>query len=101
MNKWRNILAGYSKSEFKTLLKKWGYKRITRNFFTNGSVTHRDNRLVRIRWQGTVSFGPKPKDTTPMVDVSCTIAEFDRWANSVDRRITIPEWLFWEKTARG
>jgi hypothetical protein len=39
--------------------------------------------MYRFRWWNTDGF---------VVDISCTVNEFDRWANSVDRTISFTEW---------
>jgi|GEM_PF-1424045 len=78
----RKQLHGFSASEFKTLLKRRGYK-IERSFFKNGSIAQYKGRLYRFRWWNDEFF----------VDMSCPKDEFDRWANSVDNVITIFNWL--------
>lgn len=80
-------LAGMSCSEFKTLLKTHGYL-VDRDFFKRGSMAQRGGRLYRFRWWGT----PTTNDFTFVVDISCSVVEFDRWANSVERTITFFEW---------
>jgi hypothetical protein len=79
----RDQLWGMSPSQFKTMLKKRGY-RISRDFFKYGSVAKYKNRLYRFRWWGAVGEF--------FVDVSCTIPEFDRWANSVDKTVNFYNW---------
>ena len=79
----RNQLAGLSPSEFKTLLKRRGY-RVGKDFFKRGSMAKHSNRLYRFRWWGTVGEF--------FVDVSCPLNEFDRWANSVDQVVTFHNW---------
>lgn len=70
----RQLLAGYSASEFKTLLRRLGFQ-VPRDFFSRGSVAEKHNRLYRFRhWS----------EGFP-VDVSDPVEEFDRWANSVAR----------------
>jgi len=79
----RDQLWGMSPSQFKTMLKRRGYK-IPRDFFKQGSVAQKHNRLYRFRhWGGVGEF---------FVDVSCPINEFDRWANSTDRTINFYNW---------
>jgi hypothetical protein len=81
----RDQLWGMSPSQFKTMLRRRGY-RVPRDFFKQGSVAKRDNRLYRFRyWGGVGEF---------FVDVSCLINEFDRWANSVEQTINFYNW--WE-----
>lgn len=70
----RNKLAGYSRSEFKTLLKRAGFK-VNRSFGLIHTVM-RDNRLYRFRWWADEGF---------MVDISDPLEHFDRWANSTER----------------
>jgi hypothetical protein len=85
----RDQLWGMSASQFKTMLKRRGYK-ISRDFFKQGSVAQRDNRLYRFRyWGGVGEF---------FVDVSCPISQFDRWANSTDRTINFYNWIENEPT---
>ncbi len=84
----REQLAGFSASEFKTLLKQRGYK-IARDFFKNSAIANFRGRAYRFRYWGTPSTG----DGDFVVDISCPLSEFDRWANSVYRTITVEEWL--------
>jgi hypothetical protein len=85
----REQLAGYSYSRFKTLLKRLRYK-IARDFFKNSEgVVRHGSRLYRFRYWGDHYTG----DTTFVVDISCPIGDFDRWANSIERTITFTEWL--------
>ena len=80
----RSQLAGRSASEFKTLLRGLGFK-VDRAFFGSGcSVAHFRGRAYRFRWWSTEGF---------MVDMSCPVADFDRWANSVDRVMSFDDWL--------
>ena len=78
----RNQLFGLSCSEFKTLLKRRGYK-ISRDFFKNGSIAQYKGRMYRFRWWGDEFF----------VDISCPLGEFDRWANSTDDVINFFNWI--------
>lgn len=73
----RSQLAGFSPSQFKTFLRRKGHK-VPRDFFRRGCVSKHDGRLYRWRWWGDEGF---------FVDVSCDIADFDRWANSVELTI--------------
>lgn len=79
----RDQLHGFSPSEFKTLLRRRGYK-IGRDFFKYGCLAHKGSRAYRFRWYSDGEF---------FVDKSCPRSEFDRWANSVDEVITIFNWL--------
>ena len=79
----RDQLHGLSPSEFKTLLKRRGYK-INRNFFKYGCLARYKGRSYRFRWYSDGEF---------FVDKSCGYKDFDRWANSVDEVITIFNWL--------
>lgn len=73
----RTQLLGYSPSEFKTLLKRNGHK-VPRNFYKHGACTTvKHGRYWRWRWWADSGF---------VVDMSCPIAEFDRWSNSLDRQ---------------
>lgn len=73
-----------SKSKLKTWLKRKGFKPAfksnTRNFLKCSSVK-RSNRYFRFRTNEHELSGGKKRWT---VDVSCTIDDFDRWANSCD-----------------
>ena len=79
----RDQLAGLSPSQFKTLLKRRGY-RVSRDFFKMGSMARRGNRLYRFRWWGKVGGF--------VVDISCPLNEFDRWANSVEQTVAFYDW---------
>ena len=78
----RNQLAGYSLSEFKTLLKRLGHK-VPRDLETAGYVTEYNNRLYRWRWWSDEGF---------VIDRSETLDQFDRWANSVEEVIKFSDW---------
>jgi len=78
----RDQLEGMSPSQFKTFLKQRGHK-ITRDFFKSGSVSYRRGRAYRFRWWSEGGF---------VVDVSCPLADFDRWANSVDNVVNFQDW---------
>jgi hypothetical protein len=77
----RKDLYGFSPSEFKTLLKKNNYK-IPRNFYKIGSVAKYKNRLFRFRWWSA----------DYSVDISCSISDFDRWANSTEKTLHYQQW---------
>jgi hypothetical protein len=73
----RDQLSGMSPSQFKTMLKRKGFK-VDRDFFKLGAMAKRGNRLYRFRYWAYPDF---------FVDISCPLNEFDRWANSVDSTI--------------
>lgn len=79
----RGELGGLSPSEFKTKLKRNGFK-VPRKFYANGSIAYRDNRAYRFRWWSD-NF---------VVDVSCHMSEFDRWANSVEEVKYYVDWAW-------
>jgi hypothetical protein len=80
----RTDLLGLSASQFKTLLKRQGFK-LPRDFFKRGSVAKRGNRLYRFRWWSPVySDGDYRTGRAFSIDRSCVIADFDRWANSTE-----------------
>ena len=79
----RNQLWGMSPSQFKTMLKRKGYK-VGRDFFKQAAVAHKNNRAYRFRYWSFPEF---------FVDVSCPLNEFDRWANSTDRVLTFGDWI--------
>jgi hypothetical protein len=78
----RTQLNGMSPSQFKTMLKRKGHT-VPRNFFKYGCVSTYRNRLYRWRHWASVGF---------VVDISCLIPDFDRWANSTDDTLTFDEW---------
>ena len=78
----RNQLWGMSPSQFKTHLKRKGYK-VRRDFFKFAAVAYKNNRAYRFRYWSPRFF----------VDVSVPLKEFDRWANSTDRVLTFGEWI--------
>lgn len=79
----REQLHGLSCSEFKTLLKRRGYK-ISRDLFRYGCLARKGGRTYRFRWYSDGEF---------FVDKSCIRSDFDRWANSVDEVFTFYNWL--------
>jgi hypothetical protein len=79
----RDRLWGMSPSQFKTLLKRRGFK-VDRDFFKMGAIAKKGSRLYRFRYWAFPDF---------FVDISCPVKEFDRWANSVDRTITLYNFL--------
>ena len=72
-----------SPSQFKTMLKRKGYK-VDRDFFKMAAVAHKNNRAYRFRYWSPRGF---------FVDVSRPLNEFDRWANSTYRVLTFAEWI--------
>lgn len=79
----RDDLIGFSYSEFKSILKKMGHS-VPRDLTKQGFTTSYRNRYYRFRYWNEGEF---------LVDVSCRLIEFDRWANSVDKTISIYEFL--------
>ena len=79
----RDRLWGMSASQFKTLLKRQGFK-VDRDFFKMGATAQLGNRLYRFRYWAWPDF---------FVDISCPVNEFDRWANSTDRTINFHNFL--------
>ena len=73
----RDQLWGMSASQFKTMLKRKGFK-VDRDFFKTGAMAKKGNHLYRFRYWAHPEF---------LVDISCPLKDFDRWANSVDRII--------------
>lgn len=67
------------RAAFKTLLRRNGFK-VKRNFYGKECcIARRNGRLWRFRfWDG-------------VVDISCPLPEFDRWANSTDDTIDIEQ----------
>ncbi len=87
----REQLCGLSPSQFKTMLKRFGYK-VPRYFFKYGSVATKGNRLYRFRYWAFPDF---------FVDISCPLNDFDRWANSTDRTINFYNWIENERTNKN
>lgn len=79
----RDQLWGKSPSQFKTMLKRRGYK-VSRDFFKFAAVAYKGGRAYRFRYWAFPDF---------FVDVSCPLKEFDRWANSVDKTIEFMDWV--------
>jgi hypothetical protein len=84
----RAELSGYSRSEFKTMLKCLGFS-VPRTLFNDNCIAEYRNKKYRFRYWGTYSSG----DPTFMVDIAKSNKEFDRWAISTDRRITFEDFL--------
>lgn len=80
----RDKLLGMSASEFKTMLKRRGFK-IPRDFFKMGCVSRKNDRRFRWRWWADDGF---------IVDIGETDDLFDRWANSVE--VSVNAQLFFE-----
>lgn len=78
----RSQLLGYSRSKFKTLLRRKGHQ-VPRDFYKYVTTTIKNGRYWRWRWWSEEGF---------VVDMSCLIADFDRWANSVDKQFDA-RWL--------
>lgn len=79
----RDQLGGYSCSEFKTLLKKFRFK-VGRSLHCQYSIL-RKSRAYRFRWWNN--------DVGFVVDISCPLADFDRWANSTEQIVPFKEWV--------
>lgn len=79
----REQLWGMSPSQFKTFLKKRGYK-VSRDFFKFGAIAQKGSRLYRFRYWAFPDF---------FVDISCPRKDFDRWANSTDQTINFYNWI--------
>lgn len=79
----RPELGGYSRSEFKTLLKKFGFKVMRPQSY----VFFRRSRIYRFRWwcNGFV------------VDIGMPYRDFDRWANSTEQTLPFKEWVQYEQ----
>ncbi len=84
----REQLWGMSPSQFKTLLKNRGYK-VSRDFFKLGAIAKKGNRLYRFRYWAFPDF---------FVDISCSLNDFDRWANSTEQTINFYNWIENERT---
>ena len=79
----RDQLFGMSPSQFKTMLKRCEHS-VSRDFFKMGSVSYYKGRAYRFRWWSDEGF---------VVDVSCSLEDFDRWANSVDEVVNFYNWM--------
>ena len=78
----RDQLNGLSLSQLRTLLKRRGHK-VPRKIYYLGYVTQFRNRLYRFRWWTDKNF---------VVDISCPLSDFDRWANSCDETVSFDTW---------
>lgn len=85
----RSQLNGMSPSEFKTLLRRKGFK-VPRDFYCN-STAYRDNRAFRFRWWNATEF---------QLDISCKLNDFDRWANSTEYIVSFKEWMILEQYSK-
>jgi len=82
MSRPTRLQLGMSPSEFKTMLKLRGHE-VARDFFKYGPQSVYRNRLYRYRYWADKGF---------VVDISCKLSEFDRWANSCDEVVTFAAW---------
>lgn len=76
---------GMTPSKFKTKLKQFGFV-VPRDFFKSsymGDTLKINERLYRFRWC--------EYEQEYLVDISCLLEDFDRWANSTDNTITSSE----------
>ena len=80
-------LHGFSRSELKSRLKLAGHK-VPRDFYKYGCVSRFRHRFYRWRWWGEEGF---------VLDISCVISEFDRWANSTELTAAVKERLYVSK----
>ena len=80
MKKWKYTRPKFvGRAAFKTLLKRNGFK-VKRDFFeARCCIAQHGGRQYRFRFDSGV------------VDVSCPLADFDRWANSTDLTMSIAE----------
>lgn len=73
--------TGMTRSEFKTRLRRAGFK-VPRDFWGRRCMIARlAGRLYRVRFE----------DTQCLVDQSCKLADFDRWANSTEQVLEFKE----------
>ena len=84
----RADLGGYSRSEFKTLLKRRGYT-IPRSFFQDCCIAKKGGRFYRFRHWGNGDWGAGDGF---VIDISCPFDDFDRWANSTDVTLSFDVW---------
>ena len=80
MKKWKYTRPKFvGRAAFKTLLKRNGFK-VKRDFYgARCCIAQHGGRQYRFRFDSGV------------VDVSCPLADFDRWANSTDLTMSIAE----------
>lgn len=80
MKKWKYHRPKFAqRAAFKTLLKRNGFK-VKRDFYGRECcIVIRNNKFWRFRFDDGV------------VDVSCNLWDFDRWANSTDGIISLEE----------
>ena len=86
----REQLHGFSPSEFKAKLKLSGHK-VPRDFYKYGCVSRRNSRLFRWRWWSEDGF---------VLDVSCVLSAFDRWANSTEETFDVMERRYTERGSK-
>ena len=82
MKKWKYSRPKFAaRAAFKTRLRKNGFK-VPRNFYGAGCcIAYRNARMWRFRFDDNV------------VDVSCDLLDFDRWANSTYTILDFAEFL--------
>lgn len=80
MKKWKYTRPKFvGRAAFKTLLKRNGFK-VKRDFYgARCCIAQHGGRQYRFRFDSGV------------VDVSCPLADFDRWANSTEHTTSIEE----------
>ena len=80
MKKWKYTRPKFvGRAAFKTLLKRNGFK-VKRDFYgARCCIAQHGGRQYRFRFDSGV------------VDVSCPLADFDRWANSTEHTVSIEE----------
>ena len=80
MKKWKYTRPKFvGRAAFKTLLKRNGFK-VKRDFYgARCCIAQHGGRQYRFRFDSGV------------VDVSCPLADFDRWANSTELTMSIAE----------
>ena len=96
-------LTGMSRSKFKTSLKLAGFK-LARNFYGKfcglaaiGKVTYKLEHSTYFygksyRFVGSGKF-VRFRFGAGEVDISCSVNDFDRWANSTEHTYPIPEFI--------
>jgi len=80
MKKWKYTRPKFAgRAAFKTLLKRRGFK-VGRDFYGSGCcIAKKAGRLWRFRFHAGV------------VDMSCELKDFDRWANSTEDTFNLEE----------
>lgn len=80
MKKWKHHRPKFTgRAAFKTLLKRNGFKVSRRFYGFDCCITKKSGRYWRFRFHDGV------------VDMSCKIEDFDRWANSTDETLDLEE----------